>query len=208
MKHVLKQAILISAVLGVLALTVTGCGNSAGHSSSVSTASSVPDIPASSSAVQSAPDTASQPEVQQATLYIGRDGDFKEYPLEYEGELKPKTLIQGIFELTGWDLTLSDEVTTGKGGMTVSFASICALFSGPPEPQKEEFFVYDAETLIPTILDSVRETLQENFVDSASGGDPDSLNIYYCAEGDQPLTFENMNVTIPMDTPYMSFPNG
>ena len=60
MKHVLKQAILISAVLGVLALTVTGCGNSAGQSSSVSTASSVPDIPASSSAVQSAPDTASQ----------------------------------------------------------------------------------------------------------------------------------------------------
>ena len=204
MKHVLKQAILISAVLGVLALSVTGCGDSAGQSS-VSAASA---SPASSSAAQSISEEVSQPEMQQATLYIGRDGDFKEYPLEYEGELKPETLIQGISELTGWDLTLSDEVTTGKDGMTVSFASTCALFSGPPEPQKEEFFVYDAETLIPTILDSVRETLQENFVDSASGGDPDSLNIYYCAEGDQPLTFENMNVTIPTDTPYTSFPNG
>lgn len=204
MKHILKQALLISAVLGVLALSVTGCGNSAGQSSVPASS----DSPASSSAAQSVSEEVPQPETQQATLYVGRDGDFKEYPLEYEGELKPETLIQGISDLTGWDLTLSDEVTTGKGGMTVSFASTCALFSGPPEPQKEEFFVYDAEALIPMILDSIRETLQENFVDSASGGDPDSLSIYYCGKGDQPLTFENMNVTIPMDTPYTSFPNG
>ncbi len=204
MKHILKQALLISAVLGVLALSVTGCGNSAGQSSVPASS----DSPASSSAAQSVSEEVPQPETQQATLYVGRDGDFKEYPLEYEGELKPETLIQGISDLTGWDLTLADEVSTGKGGMTVSFASTCALFSGPPEPQKEEFFVYDAEALIPMILDSVRETLQENFVDSASGGDPDSLSIYYCGKGDQPLTFENMNVTIPMDTPYTSFPNG
>lgn len=204
MKHILKQALLISAVLGVLALSVTGCGNST-EQSSVPASS---DSPASSSAAQSVSEEVSQPETQQATLYVGRDGDFKEYPLEYEGELKPETLIQGISDLTGWDLTLADEVSTGKGGMTVSFASTCALFSGPPEPQKEEFFVYDAETLIPMILDSIRETLQENFVDSASGGDPDSLSIYYCGEDNQPLTFENMNVTIPMDTPYTSFPNG
>lgn len=204
MKHILKQALLISAVLGVLALSVTGCGNSAGQSSVPASS----DSPASSSAAQSVSEEVPQPETQQATLYVGRDGDFKEYPLEYEGELKPETLIQGISDLTGWDLTLSDEVTTGKGGMTVSFASTCALFSGPPEPQKEEFFVYDAEALIPMILDSIRETLQENFVDSASGGDPDSLSIYYCGKGDQPLTFENMNVTIPMDTSYTSFPNG
>lgn len=204
MKHILKQALLISAVLGVLALSVTGCGNSAGQSSVPASS----DSPASSSAAQSVSEEVPQPETQQATLYVGRDGDFKEYPLEYEGELKPETLIQGISDLTGWDLTLADEVSTGKGGMTVSFASTCALFSGPPEPQKEEFFVYDAETLIPMILDSVRETLQENFVDSASGGDPDSLSIYYCGKGDQPLTFKNMNVTIPMDTPYTSFPNG
>lgn len=204
MKHILKQALLISAVLGVLALSVTGCGNSAGQSSVPASS----DSPASSSAAQSVSEEVPQPETQQATLYVGRDGDFKEYPLEYEGELKPETLIQGISDLTGWDLTLADEVSTGKGGMTVSFASTCALFSGPPEPQKEEFFVYDAEALIPMILDSIRETLQENFVDSASGGDPDSLSIYYCGKGDQPLTFENMNVTIPMDTPYTSFPNG
>lgn len=40
------------------------------------------------------------------------------------GEVTPENLIAAMGELTGWDLTLSedDPVTTGKGGMTVSFA--------------------------------------------------------------------------------------
>lgn len=62
--------------------------------------------------------------------------------------------------------------------MTVSFAKTSALFVGPPETQKEEFFMYDADTLITTILDSVKKTLQENFVDTSAGGDPESLPIY------------------------------
>ena len=44
-------------------------------------------------------------------------------------------------------------------------------------------------------------------MDTEAGGDPDSLDIYYSMEGDQPLTLENINVTIPMDVPYTEFPN-
>ena len=111
-------------------------------------------------------------------------------------------------DLTGWDLSLSKAVTIEKNHITVSFAKTSALFAGPPEPQKEEFFVYDADTLIPTILDSVKKTLQENFVTTCAGGDPDSLHIYYRMEGDQPLTFDNLHITIPMDQPYTSMPKG
>ena len=98
-------------------------------------------------------------------------------------------------DLTGWDLSLSKAVTIEKNHITVSFAKTSALFAGPPEPQKEEFFVYDADTLIPTILDSVKKTLQENFAATCAGGAPDSLHIYYRMEGDQPLTFDNLHIT-------------
>ena len=53
---------------------------------------------------------------QAATLYIGtKAGGFAEYPITYEGELTAEKLIQGIADLTGWDLTLAEEVTSGKG---------------------------------------------------------------------------------------------
>ena len=135
------------------------------------------------------------------TLYIGMNGDFEEYPVKCGDELTPELLIAGIADLTGWDLSLADEVTTGKGGMTVSFSKACSLFTGPPDPQKEEFYVYDAETLDQMILDSIQKTLQYNFVDPVLGN-PESLDIYYCMEGDQPLYLENIDVTIPMTEPY------
>ena len=209
MKQLIKKLVLISAMMGAIAVSFVGCDASVQQQSTQSSTSSVSNTQSSNmqtSDTQTSQETSSQTETQEAVLYIGRDNDFKEYSLKYEGELKPETLIQGISNLTGWDLSLSDEVTTGKGGMTVSFAKTSALFVGPPENQKDEFFMYDAESLIPTILDSVKKTLQENFVDTSAGGDPDSLNIYYCMEGDQPLTFDNINVTIPMDAPYTTFP--
>ena len=53
---------------------------------------------------------------QAATLYIGtKAGGFAEYPITYEGELTAEKLIQGIADLTGWDLTLAEEITSGKG---------------------------------------------------------------------------------------------
>lgn len=210
MKQPIKKFMLISVIMGMIATCLIGCSTVENQSSTESGTSSASNVQTSSTQTndtQSSEETSTQTQQQEAVLYIGREGNFKEYSLKYEGELKPETLIEGISNLTGWDLSLSDAVTTGKGGMTVSFAKDSALFVGPPETQKDEFFMYDADNLIPTILDSVKKTLQENFVDTNAGGDPDSLDIYYCMEGDQPLTFDNLNVTIPMDTPYTTFPN-
>ena len=77
-----------------------------------------------------------QPQGTEYTLYIGMDGTFQEYPMTYEGELDEQGLvpaeamIAGMAELTGWNLDLADEITSGPGGMTVSFADRSA---GPPE---------------------------------------------------------------------------
>lgn len=135
------------------------------------------------------------------TLYIGtKAGGFTEYPMTYEGELTPELLIQGIADLTGWNLTLAEPVTSGKGGMSVCLSNESALFTGPPDPQKDEFHVYDAEQLAEMILDSIQKTLQEGF--TLEGGDPDALDIWYYMEGEQPLELPALGLFWPIDQPY------
>ena len=138
---------------------------------------------------------------QTATLYIGtKAGGFAEYPMAYEGALTPELLIQGISGLTGWNLALAEPVISGKGGMSVCLSGESALFTGPPEPQKDEFHMYSAEQLAETILDSIQKTLQEGFV--LEPGDPDSLDIWYYMEGEQPLELPSLGLSWPIDQPY------
>ena len=154
-----------------------------------------------------------QPQGTEYTLYIGMDGTFQEYPMTYEGELDEQGLvpaeamIAGMAELTGWNLDLAGEITTGKGGITVSFGETCALFSGPPQEQKEEFHVYDSYQLDQTILDSVKKTLQ-NWAVVPGQGDPDSVDVYYCGPDGKDLVLINSGWTISSTQPYEQFPQG
>ena len=139
-------------------------------------------------------------QAQTATLYIGYAGSgFTEYPVSCTGTLTPDWLIGQISDLTGWNLDLAEPVSTGKGGMTVDFANTSALVVGPPDPQKEEFFVYDSVQLTQTILDSIQHTLQYNFVDPQLG-DPESLDVYFCLEGGD-ITLEG-GAFVPHTLPY------
>ena len=138
---------------------------------------------------------------QTATMYIGtKAGGFNEYPMAYEGELTPEKLIQGIADLTGWNLTLAENVVSGKSGMSVCLSSESSLFTGPPDPQREEFHMYDVGQLAETILDSIQKTLQEGF--TGEGGDPDALDIWYYMEGEQPLELPALGLFWPIDQPY------
>ena len=138
---------------------------------------------------------------QTATLYIGtRAQGFTEYPLSYEGELTPELLIQGIADLTGWDLTLAEPVVSGKGGMSVCRSENSALFTGPPELQKDEFHMFSAEQLAETLLDSIQKTLQEGF--TLEGGNPDALDVWYFLKGEQPLVLPELGLSWALDRPY------
>ena len=138
---------------------------------------------------------------EEVTLWVGtKNGGFTEYPMYIEEELSPEILIEGISKLTGWNLSLADEVTMGKGGMTVCFAKDSAIFVGPPEVQKEEFFVFDPAQLAETIMDSIQKTLQMNYV--MEPGNPDTLDIYFCAEGDEEIVIDGAGIMLPMDEPY------
>lgn len=145
-----------------------------------------------------------EPETQTATLYLVLNGTEKQYPFSYTGELTPDKLIDGISELTGWDLSRQEPVSQGKGGMTVCFSKSSALFVGPPDPQKEEFFVFEPGSLTAGILDSIQQTLQKNFIDP-SLGDPSNLDIYYCIEDNQPLVLPDIGFSQPLDQPYTGY---
>lgn len=176
--------------------------SSAPESSSIQDPSaSAGETPETSASTQAKSETAAEDaETKTATLYIGMDGQFQEFPVEYSGELTPLFLVAQISELTGWNLDLADEITSGKGGMTVSFAETSSLVSGPPETQNPDFFVYDSHQLVRTILDSVQHTLQYNFVDP-SLGDPSSLDVYFNLDGEA-IVIPDSGETIDPYAPY------
>lgn len=186
-------------------LALTFCVVLAGCSRSAQSQESKP--PQESPGVVTTPpvqesDEPTPPEDEQTTtLYIGtRTRGFTEYPMTYEGALTPEVLIQGISDLTGWDLTLAEPVISGKDGMSVCLSNESTLFVGPPDPQKEEFFMFGLDDLAETLLDSIQKTLQEGFV--TESGDSDALDIWYYLEGGQPLELPGLGLSWPIDRPY------
>lgn len=216
----------IPLCIGALLLTLAACGTQSDvqsgedlpHSSQ-SAQQNDQSIPQSGSAAQEQQtqldtvDSAQVDEARMVTLYIGRDDQFQQYQEEYEGTLNEQGMVpaEGVVaemaELTGWNLDLAGEITTGKGGITVSFGENSALFSGPPKEQKEEFRVYDSYQLDQTILDSVKKTLQ-NWAVVPGQGDPDSVDVYYCGPDGQDLVLINSGWTISSTQPYEQFPQG
>ena len=84
--------------------------------------------------------------------------------------------------------------------MSVCLSSESALFTGPPDPQKEEFFMFGLDDLAETLLDSIQKTLQEGF--TGEGGAPDALDIWYYMEGEKPLELPILGLSWPIDQPY------
>ena len=214
----MKRTLAIACTLA-LALALTACSGGASSSQNGGSSqapsgggSTSQTSPEDGSTSQPGPDASggaasSQPgEAQTATLYIGMDGQFKEYPVETSEEITPTLLVEEMARLTGWNLDLADEITSAKGGMTVVFADTSALFVGPPNPQKDEFHVFAADELDQKILDSVKKTLQSWAVVPGLG-DPDSVDIYFCGPDGGDLVLENVGVTIPFTEPYQTFPN-
>jgi len=202
-EHMKKRFLIFMALLCLL---LAGCDQPAEPQDSTpveTDTSSVAPVDPTPSAEPTCPaEVTPEPDAgNYATLYIGtKSAGFGEYPMEYNGELTPELLIQGIADLTGWDLTLSEPVTTGKGGMSVCLSNGSSLFVGPPDPQVDEFHIYDAAQLAETILDSIQKTLQMGFTGPL--GDPDLLDIYYYMEGEQPLTLPDLDLSWPLDQPY------
>ena len=133
-------------------------------------------------------------------VYIGYEAQgYDNYPVYIDGEITPEKLINEIAKITGWNLDLADEVTSGKGGMTVNFSSESSIAVGPPENQKDEFRAYDVYSFTKMVLDSIKTTLQQNYV--MPPGNPDNLDVYFALENNNIIMDD---VSIPIEEPWDS----
>ena len=135
--------------------------------------------------------TEEQNNKNEAYIYIGRGEDYEKYSAEYEGALTAEILLEKMEELTGWNLSLAEEVISGKSGMCIDFSKQSSVYTGKADKEIKEFLINDKDDLICTILDSVCRTIQMNFVDEALG-DPNSLEITYSCEGEPVSVGGNM----------------
>lgn len=184
MKHT-NHFISVLCAVAALSLVFSGCG-AAKPSESGEPSEAVSEAVPETTAEASVPETTEAPETTQAqaeaAIYIGtKNGGFAEVPVVLKDGLSPEALIDAIADETGWDLTLADTVSTGKGGMSVDFSADSSLITGPGMEQKEEYFSYDVTSTVIMILDSIQETLQRNYV--MEPGDPKNLDIYFSLEG-------------------------
>ncbi len=126
--------------------------------------------------------------------------------MTYEGELDEQGLvpaeamIAGMAELTGWNLDLADEITSGPGGMTVSFADTCSIFTGPPDPRRRSSTCMTRGSLRPPSWTASSIPSSTTLWTRRRGAL--FLDIYYCDAAGESITIPGLDVTIPMDTPY------
>ena len=195
-KHLLHAAALAAAL--ALALAACSAAPSSSGKSAPAGQSAAQSVSASGAAPQSQ-SAASGSEEAEVLLYIGMGNSYAQYTASVPAPAQPDGVIAAIGGLTGWDCTLAGPVEQGDGFVKVRFAQQSALFAGPPEPQKDEFHMYDAEQMCLTFLDSVARTLQANF----AGKDGQPLEVYYLPEsGSGDLILENIGLAISPKTPY------
>lgn len=207
------KKVVVSALLAcMLTLSMTGCGGEKEAESAVETEETTETTETAEESVSEETETKETEQVTtkstEVNMYIGTSGNMREYPCESSNNLTPELMISTMAKVAGWNLDLAEAVTVGEDGMTICFASTSSIFTGVPEDQEEEFAVSDKEELVATILDSIQYTLQQNFAEVTVGGDPSSLNIYYCMEGHQPLDLSDINKNVPMDQPYAGLADG
>jgi len=106
--------------------------------------------------------------MQSATLVaaFGPDEESRktyEVPVADADNFGVGEIANALTELTGISFAL--ESALPGGGMSllmVDFSSESALVVGPPEPQKEEFHMFDRESLVLFMLDSLYFSIVEN----------------------------------------------
>lgn len=109
-------------------------------------------------------------------------GRIQTYELEYEGELTPEILADGLSELTDLDFFIQSSRKNDE--IVVAWDKDSTLLSGLDDrEQKEEFFFFDADSLCWFMMDSLWRTFIENF---------EVENIYYTTEDGEDLVIDDL----------------
>ena len=135
-------------------------------------------------------------------LYIGYESagfQEKRVPMTAEqihSDNFDEYLLDAISKETGWQLDLAQPIEDLDGGKVISFSDKSAFVVGPPEPQKDEYHVYDNYELAQNILGTIQKTLDMNMSD---GQGANSLDLYFEMNGKSIVVEDQM---IPFDKPW------
>ena len=116
------------------------------------------------------------PDMITGTIYgVITASDIKQNDFGYEdGKCDPEKIAAALSEWTGLNFAISFKVND-DGAYVIDWKSDSTLATGsPPEPQKEEFHFFDADSLRWFMLNSLCYTVRRNL------GDAD---VYYSADG-------------------------
>lgn len=135
----------------------------------------------------------------EGTIYVGYENTYIEFNVEYNKNLETidqaKFLIQEIGNAIGYKIIVND-ITSGKGGMSIDFSSEGAPFNDTDTyVGNERQHIFDRETLIYTIFDSIKETLQKHF--------GENMDVWYTVDNLKEIEFEQFNFKIAPYTPYI-----
>ena len=184
---------LFSLCIGACVVAMAACGIPAGGTSDSVTGS----------------DGGSEEKAASVTIYVGTDGEYAEFPVEYTGErletgqVPVTEVLSAMAKITGWNLDLADQIYSGKGGITVTFADTCTLLTADVSEEGDQAETAQRDQLV---LDSVKKTLQCWAVDPDLG-DPDAVAVWFCGPDGGDLVLAGTGITLSSTEPYTKFPS-
>ena len=141
-------------------------------------------------------DTNSQTEENQeynTIIYIGTEDNFEEFNLNIDksgsATYQASQILEAIGDILGYRL-IANDITDGKGGMTIDFNSNSAPFNTNDSYIGNEQYTTN-DDLAFTIFDSIEKTLQEYF--------GQNLDVWFSLDSGS-ITIND--VTIPITEPY------
>ena len=141
--------------------------------------------------------TTSQSEENQeynTTIYIGTEDNFEEFNLDIDksgsSTYQASQILEAIGDILGYRL-IANDITDGKGGMTIDFNSNSAPFNTNDSYIGNEQYTTTNDDLAFTIFDSIEKTLQEYF--------GQNLDVWFSLDSGS-ITIND--VTIPITEPY------
>ena len=142
-------------------------------------------------------DTNSQTEENQeynTTIYTGTEDNFEEFNLDIDksgsATYQASQILEAIGDILGYRL-IANDITDGKGGMTIDFNSNSAPFNTNDSYIGNEQYTTTNDDLAFTIFDSIEKTLQEYF--------GQNLDVWFSLDSGS-ITIND--VTIPITEPY------
>lgn len=120
------------------------------------------------------------PDTKTVSLAIGRPDAMKQVSVNVniDTDVTPDLLLEALAKETGWNLSFAAPVTLdANGNAVVALAEDGSIYGNPPENQKNDYYVYDVNDWIYTVLNSIDATFKANDITGVRFTAPDGSDL-------------------------------